>query len=313
MMDESLETFRALDPVGYVSKFVLSNTRPDCRPHHCTRPTHIQPSILTKNSYGSSLITLGNTKVITGIALRVGTPSISAPTKGEIDVSVMFSPICGGQYNVSGKIIHDEYEMRSAAANAYADPQSIESFVKRTIINSNMIDLNQLCILEGKAAWKIEISCTAINHDGNIVDAFLLGAVVALMDLELPRVKLEKVEGQEVVRLIDDTTKILRGEENTVIGKKLKFEKMCIPLTVGLFQEKLLVDPSLEEELLCDGMMTVVVDCMSVKKLNGVLTGDVLGISKSGGSALISMEEIAACVQLSFGRAKELSTILETL
>jgi RNase PH-related exoribonuclease len=197
--------------------------------------------------------------------------------------------------------------MRSAAANAYADPQSIESFVKRTIVNSNMIDLEQLCIHEGKACWKIDVSCTAINHDGNIVDAFILGAVTALMDVRLPKVKMDKVHGQEVVNLIEEE---MAEQMDPMIGKKLMFVKSCIPLTVGLFQGKMLVDPTLEEESLCDGMMTVVVDSMSVKKNNGILTGDVLSISKSGGSVLSSMEEIAACVQLAYGRTIEMNAIL---
>jgi exosome complex component RRP42 len=200
--------------------------------------------------------------------------------------------------------------MRSAAANAYADPQSIESFVRRTIVNSNMINLDQLCILEGKACWKIDVSCTAINHDGNIVDAFILGAVTALMDVELPKIKMEKVQGQEVVTLIEEDMMTMMTGQMGKMGKRLMFAKSCVPLTVGLVQGKMLVDPTLEEESLCDGMITVVVDSMSVKKEKGILTGDVLSISKSGGSVLSSMEEIAACVQLAFGRAKEMNTIL---
>ena len=76
----------------------------------------------------------------------------------------------------------------------------------------------------------------------------------------------------------------------------------------------MLVDPSLEEESLCDGMITVVVDAMSLNRPKdehgGVLTGDILNLSKSGGGVLSSMEEIAACAQLAFGRAKELEQIL---
>ena len=49
-------------------------------------------------------------------------------------------------------------------------------------------------------------------------------------------------------------------------------------------------------------MMTVVVDVMSLHEdgKNGLLAGDVLDLTKSGGN-LASMEEIAACVQLTSG------------
>lgn len=264
---------------------------------------------MTQNSNGSSLVTLGNTKVITGITLQIGTPSPSTPTHGEIDVSVNFSPICGSQYNNAGRLVHDDYEQRSFAANAYADPQSIESFVKRTIVSSNMIDLSQLCILEGKAAWKIDVSCMVVNHDGNVVDAFLLGVVTALLDLRLPRVKMENVDGQEVAKIIDDDFGAVNSD-SAQLGQKMEFRKVCIPLTIGFFQGKMLVDPSLEEESLCDGMITVVVDGMSLNKDEGILSGVILNLTKSGAGVLSSMEEIAACAQLAFGRAKELEHIL---
>ncbi len=183
-----------------------------------------------------------------------------------------------------------------------------------------MVDLDQLVILEGKAAWKIDITCVLVNHDGNVVDAFLLGVVKALSDLRLPRVKLEKIDGEELVRFVDDDTNdgvVSDDMDNTErVGKKLEFRKLCVPLTIGSFQGKMLVDPSLEEELLCEGMMTVVVDAMSLHHDenqsgdgNGMLTGDILDLTKSGGN-LAAIEDIAACVQLAFGRAKELQSIL---
>jgi exosome complex component RRP42 len=179
-----------------------------------------------------------------------------------------------------------------------------------------MVDLDQLVILEGKAAWKIDISCVLVNHDGNVVDAFLLGVVKALSDLRLPRVKLEKIDGEELVRFVDDDTNdgVVSDDMNNAerAGKKLEFRKLCVPLTIGSFQGKMLVDPSLEEESLCEGMITIVVDAMSLEKDDsGVLTGNIVNLSKSGGGVLSSTEEIAACVQLAFGRAKELQPILQ--
>ena len=41
-----------------------------------------------------------------------------------------------------------------------------------------------------------------------------------------------------------------------------------------------------------------------------ILTGNVLNLSKTGGGVLCSVEEIAACAQLAFGRAKELLPII---
>jgi len=266
-----------------------------------------------------------------------------------------------------------ESQSKTSAANAYSDPQSIGSYVKRVIVSSNMVDLTQLAVRRSNvhdhgsgasasasasrnatasgnqnihAAWKVHVHCMVVNHDGNVVDALILGAVTALKDLILPMVKMQRdaVSGEEVVRLLHSADcdrhnngggggdSDSEGGKERRKGKRLTFRKMCIPLTVGIFQGKMLVDPSMEEELLCDGMMTVVVDAMSLNDGDGGddndndanmkdedgegnasssnLTGDILSLSKSGGGILSTMEEIAACTQLAFGRAKELKSIL---
>ena len=253
------------------------------------------------------MTSIGETNVITGINLEIGTPSPSAPSHGEIDVSVSFSPLCGRQYNTGGRIMHDDFSQYSASASSYSDPQSIESFVKRTVIMANMIDLSQLCVSEGKAAWKINICCTVINHDGNVVDCLILGIVSALGDLRLPAVKMQKIDGEEIVQLLSDPLDVTRMERSS---QGLKIEKIAIPLTVGIFQGKMLVDPDAEEERLCDGQITAVVDMNSLTESDGVLQGNILNLNKSGGGVFSSAEEIAASVQLAFGRAKELKSII---
>ena len=101
-----------------------------------------------------------------------------------------------------------------------------------------------------------------------------------------------------------DATRIKRSSQG------LKFEKIVIPLTIGIFQGKLLVDPDAEEERLCDGQITVVIDMKSLTENNGVLQGNILNLNKSGGGVFLSAEEIAASVQLALGRAKELTSII---
>ena len=337
---------------AYLSKFTNSNTRPSSRAHHITRPTNLQPSILSLHTHGSSLVTLGETQVLCGITLSIGTPAPSQPTNGEIDVSVQFSPLSGKQYNHYGRIVHDDLDASATSSShkSYSDPQAIESYIKRTIVSSEMIDRSQLGIVEGKSAWRVHVGCMVVNHDGNVVDAVILGVVRALVDLKLPSVV---VDGEGVSNGSDDNgngngndngdgmvryvnveeseggDECKEGNNNKPIGKMLDFKKICVPLTIGFFQGKMLVDPSLEEESLCEGMITVVVDALSLKNVKdddmdmdvdrddigensraNILTGNVLNLSKTGGGVLCSVEEIAACAQLAFGRAKELLPII---
>jgi exosome complex RNA-binding protein Rrp42 (RNase PH superfamily) len=189
-------------------------------------------------------------------------------------------------------------------------------------------------VKEGSSAWKVNIHCMVVNHDGNVVDGCILGIMTALKDLRLPMVTIVSQNKQDVVKLLPptaasgavkdgnmdldmDTSAASSSSDVKVSERKgtmLKFDKIAIPLTVALFQGKLLVDPTLEEENVSDGMITVVVDSMSVtqdKKTNA-LDGTILSLTKSGGGAMISIEETAACVQLAFGRAMELTSIMHS-
>jgi len=104
-MEQSLETFQALDPKGYLRKFTDSNVRPDARPLHAARPTTVVCSVLTRNSRGSSLIRLGKTQVLTAATLTIGRPPAALPKFGEIDVTLSIGPLCGGRYNARGDAI----------------------------------------------------------------------------------------------------------------------------------------------------------------------------------------------------------------
>ena len=82
-----------------------------------------------------------------------------------------------------------------------------------------------------------------------------------------------------------------------------------------------MADPTLAEEGVCDGMVTIVVDASSLlnhqnendMEEDGSLTTDdvrLLSIQKTGEGQLISSNDLAACVQLAIGRAHELKDTL---
>lgn len=48
--------------------------------------------------------------------------------------------------------------------------------------------------MTGKYVWKLEVQFTVVNDDGNIVDAVLNSAIVALLDMRKPLVNVERNE-----------------------------------------------------------------------------------------------------------------------
>merc|ERR1739845_319313 len=84
-----------------------------------------------------------------------------------------------------------------------------------------------------------------------------------------------------------------QNEKNSLKeGKTLSLKIIPVSLTVGIFHGKMLVDPTLEEESVCDGNVTIVVDASSLKFSSGQpdIDGIVLNIQKNG-VAMISSKE----------------------
>ena len=66
-------------------------------------------------------------------------------------------------------------------------PESIElaRVVDRGIRESELVDLEKLCIEEGKKVWMLFIDLHVIDYDGNLFDASNLAVMAALMNTKL--------------------------------------------------------------------------------------------------------------------------------
>ncbi|KAL7535993.1 hypothetical protein ACHAXR_006853 [Thalassiosira sp. AJA248-18] len=235
-----LDAYRALEPRNYLQEFTSQNVRPDGRPFSASRPITVLPSIFTRNSYGSAMVTLGGgqssfgaTRVIAACTLLVGHPSPSTPNEGDVDVTLTASPLSGPRFDImgreSGEITAGNYDMvnndgtnqqqqqqlpgnlsnivtttnNNNSTNITPSPtdiKEIESWIRRTLRSSRFINPVELGIETGVSAWRIRISIHILNHEGNIWDAALLCACAALSDLRLPMVEIDK----GIVRIVKD-------------------------------------------------------------------------------------------------------------
>mmetsp|Transcript_16436 Transcript_16436/g.47205 ORF Transcript_16436/g.47205 Transcript_16436/m.47205 type:complete len:316 (+) Transcript_16436:2496-3443(+) len=310
-IESSIETLRSLDPRGVLRSFTTKNTRPSGRQHAAARATTIVPSVVPRNTYGSSLVRLGDTQILTAVTLLVGVPGPSTPDEGDCVVSLTVSPICGRGYNLSGRVIEGEggggggsggtSSTDNGGSVSKANPSSIESHLQRVVRTSGLIDFSALGIISGKAAFRVKIGCVVLNDAGNLFDAGLLGCVSALIDTRLPRTRInDKASPGDggMVQFVagDDVGNCGSG------GAKLKLnvDKIPIPLTIAMFDDKLLVDPDDEEEGVLDGTLTVVVNFM----------GGIVSMDKRG-RTIVTAEQLAACVHMAHGRAKEIRDIMD--
>ena len=215
-----VETIRRAQMV----EMLMKGKRADGRALDQPRPLTIETGLIQKAN-GSARVKLGNTEVIAGVKIATGVPFPDTPDKGLLVVNAEILPL--------------------ASPYAEAGPPSEEAIelarvVDRGIRESEMVDLTNLCLIEGKSVVTVFVDCNVMNVDGNLFDATSYAVVAALRTAKM---KKYKVEGDKVVAT----------EENIPVP----VEKTPISLTLARIGDALVVDPNSEEEVLMDVRITI--------------------------------------------------------
>ncbi len=179
---------------------------------------------VARTSEGSAIVKIGNTEVIAGIKLMVGTPFPDMPDEGVITVNAELLPMASPEFE-SGPPGIDSIELARV--------------VDRGIRESKVIDLKKLCIKKGEKVWIVSIDICMMNNDGNLLDASALAALAALRQARFP-----SYDGEE-----------LDYKEKT--DKPLPMSEIPIAVTVFKVGNHFFVDPSKEEQSHIDARLTI--------------------------------------------------------
>jgi len=265
----SLE-FKTIQPLDYYKKFFAQKVRPDGRGLWKVRPTAINiGSISTAD--GSALVRLGNTAVICGIKAELAMPKPAEPKKGYLVPNIELSPLCSPHFRPGPP----------------SEQAQVSSQLLLTILNSSKcINLEDLCVKEGKLVWVLYCDVFCLNYDGTIVDAAVIALVATLRNLLLPEVTLDAEDGQPKV----DLNKL----------HPINIQASPVSTTLALFEDNImLIDPTNEEECLASGIVTIV--SLEDEKL--------CGIYKPGGHSLddVSFQE---CIAHVHNQARQVRTLI---
>jgi exosome complex component RRP43 len=170
----------------------------------------------------------GDTTVTAVVCALVGLPSHLKPNCGDVEVSVTLSPVASGKYD------------RTKSDEAVL----LEGAVSRITIDSGIVDLSQLCISEGELVFVLRVHIMCLSNAGNLFDACILASALALSDTKLPSVTFENG-----IAIADPSSPL----------RPLILSYIPVPVTIGLFEDHILIDPSSSEEGILDGTFTVVV------------------------------------------------------
>lgn len=247
----------------YITQLVGEGKRVDGRAFEEYRPVGITKDYVKEKADGSAYVTLGNTKVLVGVSLDIGEPYQDSPDSGILATGAELRPIASPDFETGPP--------REEAVE-------IARVVDRGIRESGLIELEKLFIEEDKV-WAVFVDLHMLDHDGNLIDASTLAAVTALLNTKIPKY---------------EDGKVIRGEWQD------KLPTTCIPIacTMGKITDKLLLDPSLDEEYAMDARLTVT-------------TTDTVNAMQKGGIGTLTMEEVERSVDLAFEKSKELRKIVE--
>jgi exosome complex RNA-binding protein Rrp42 (RNase PH superfamily) len=301
---------------AFVTSFFSQSTRPDGRLFGMCRTTKITRGILqTHDTVGSSLVRLGNTQVLCGISLQIGTPTaLSSNHNHHHHQGNDKNNSSGGGGDVVVIMLSSQQHQGTIAAAA--TEEQLQSII------TNMLDLSTLVIINGQAAWRILLTVQVLQDDGNVWDASLLAAVAALTNVRLPATKMTttstaaasasrrnlhtasttttttKAGGTSRLELLDDPN----------YHEALVFHYLPVPLTVGVYRSSsnhnaaihLVADPTPDEAPLLQGYLTMV-----------VTDGNEIVHAGHASQVGLTREHMAVAAHMAYGRGKEIRDLLQ--
>lgn len=191
------------------------------------------------------------------------------------------------------KVFFFNLELSQMAAPAFEPGRQSDLLVKlnrlleRCLRNSKCIDTESLCVVAGEKVWQIRVDLHLLNHDGNIIDAASIAAIVALCHFRRPDVS---VQGDEVT--------LYTPEERDPVPLSIHHMPICV--SFAFFQQGtyLLVDPNEREERVMDGLLVIAMnkhrEICTIQSSGGImlLKDQVLRCSKIAGVKVLEITEL---------------------
>ncbi len=237
--------------------------RLDNRDLYTPRRVEIETGVVEKAN-GSALVSLGNTKVMAGVKIEVGTPFRDTPDQGVLTVHAEFVPLASPTFEPGPP---DENAIELARV------------VDRSLREVGAVDLSSLVIREGEKVWIVWVDLYILDHDGNLFDASMLAAMAALKTASLP--DYEEYETGEI--------EVLRDKSQG----PLKVDHTVVTVTTAKIGNYIIVDPTLDEEAISDARMVVAVDEQ----------GRIVGLQKTGPHGY-TREELERVLNISLSASK---------
>lgn len=215
-----------------IASLAAKNQRIDGREFGEFRKIEIETGAIVK-AEGSARVRLGNTEIMAGVKVSMGTPYPDTPNAGVCTVNAELIPLASPHFE-SGPPGERSIE--------------VARVVDRGLRHSGIIDKKKLCVVPGEKVFIVFIDLYVLSYDGNMFDAGELAAVAALLTAKVPRV-LKAEKGAKV--------KLSGNYKDKSDWTHLPLTNIPVSFTFGKINDKIFLDPNENEERVLDARFTV--------------------------------------------------------
>ena len=212
---------------NYIKNNLKKEERVDGRGLWDYRKFKVFPDVIS-SAEGSADVSLGDTRIITGVKYEIGEPFPDNPNDGVCTIMAELLPLASPLFE-----------------RGPPDEQSIElaRVVDRGIRHADCVQTKKLCIRENKLAYILFVDMYVINYGGNMIDCGTVSVLTTLISSHIPEGKWSEENGLEW------TGKYLTGQ-NIV-------NELPLVTTYAKIDNVIFLDPNLVEELVSDGRMSI--------------------------------------------------------
>jgi len=234
------------------------------------RPLSIETGVIPKAN-GSARIKLGNTEVITGVKIQPDKPFPDLGDKGILICTAEILPLA---------------DPRAEPGPPTEEVIELARVVDRGIRETEMIDLRQLVLKEGKSVIGLFIDSSVIDSDGNLFDACSYASVTAILSCTVPKYELK-----------DDVPVLVEG-----VTSKPPLKTIPVSVTMARIGNYIVVDPTSEEEACMDARITITTNS----------EGNICALQK-GGSDGFTVDQLVRCSEIALSVGTKIRKRFEQL
>ncbi|KAK7206685.1 ribosomal protein S5 domain 2-type protein [Myxozyma melibiosi] len=276
---------------AFVLKALTENVRLDNRSFSQMRNLDIS---FSSTEYGVVDVRLGRTRVIVRISAEVTQCRSDRPYDGLFLISTEISPMAAPTFEAGRK---SEEEL------------VISRIIEKSIRQSQALDTESLCILAGEKCWLVRADVHFLDHDGGLLDAGCMAVSAALLHYRRPEISIVGTGNKRevVVHPVTEKVPVPLSVLHVPVCVTFSFFNMKLADnddeemdTDAPDQTAVLVDASLQEELLRHGFMAVTANTNK----------EICQIYKAG-QLVVEIETLLSCTEAAVAVAEKVTKLIK--